>query len=112
MGSEGFVLPFGGHVDSRHRHFAAQVQRVGHYCSAVKWTDEAAAKAVAAIMLGVQEMPGVGLGYFSTLARLRACDQSRCCQSNLACQIKPSPDHTYSMKVGVEDIVQESALVF
>jgi len=72
----GDALPLPCNVSDEHKRLAASVQRVGHFCSAVRWSDKAAAEVVAAIEPGGVNLPlggdSVAIGYYPTFARLRA----------------------------------------
>lgn len=108
---DAFPAPPSSGVNDQCRHLAAGVQRVGHFCSAVRWTDEAAAEVVAAILPGVLEVPGAGLCYFPTLARLRATSSAEPHMgvANLALQVQPTPEHNFSLKVVLRHAVAEGS---
>lgn len=93
-------------VNEAHRRAVASVQKVGHFCSAVRWPDERAADVLAAAVLGRLDVgrtgQALGMGYYSKLARLRAAATDRDpAQGNVRVEVKRSPEHMFTVNAVV-----------
>ena len=92
----------------------AAVQKVAHFCSAVRWDDWRAEEIVASIITGrVQHGSAgkmVGVGYYPKLARLRAKNSSSS-QVNVGAQTRPSSKHYFALEVVVLSAIQEGEAI-
>eukprot|EP00439_Symbiodinium_sp_Y106_P048478 s377_g6.t1 len=72
----GDLLKPSGVVMQQARGCSTSVQKVAHFCSAVRWSDERAEEILAAVVAGrIEHTAGgkpVGVGYYPSFARLRA----------------------------------------
>mmetsp|Transcript_26220 Transcript_26220/g.82991 ORF Transcript_26220/g.82991 Transcript_26220/m.82991 type:complete len:533 (+) Transcript_26220:227-1825(+) len=103
-------------VKDEHRLSAAAVQRVGHFCSAVRWPDERAAEVLAALALGRVELgragKAVAVGYYPKFARLQAavCQQEPL-QSNARVEVRPTSEHAFTLHVVLSRAIPAGAVV-
>jgi len=113
------ALPPPSVINNDHRRASASVQRVGHFCSAVKWSDERAAEVFAAMIPGrvaisgnAASSQGLAVGFYPKFARLRAAASGKTdATGNVRVQIRPGPDHRFSVHAVVStDVPKGSAL--
>lgn len=94
------------------RRVTAAVQKVAHFCSAVRWSDQRAEELVGSIISGrVQHASAaaVGVGYYPKLARLRAKNSSH--QANVELQFRPSKEHAFALQVLVLSSISEGEVI-
>lgn len=99
---DAFVAP--PEVRKEHREGAANVQKVGNWCSAVRWPDERAAEVLAATLYGKIDLAhqgaGLGVGYYPKFARLSAAGPGPGGEQrpgNVRMEIRPTPRHTFTL---------------
>lgn len=115
--SDALLPPVRG-VRADHHGRARDVQRVGHFCSAVKWTDDSAAQVVAASEPGVTEAAAAsgeaaGICYFRKFARLRIASLGQDVrQGNVVVQMRPSDEHYFTCHAVLTCAVSKGARVF
>eukprot|EP00435_Cladocopium_sp_Y103_P012059 s523_g3.t1 len=103
-------------AEARHeaRQAAAAVQKVAHFCSAVRWSDQRAEEVLGSIISGrvqhATSVAPVGVGYYPKLARLRAKNSSK--QANVELQFRPSKEHVFALQVMVRSFISEGEVIY
>mmetsp|Transcript_44600 Transcript_44600/g.99933 ORF Transcript_44600/g.99933 Transcript_44600/m.99933 type:complete len:240 (+) Transcript_44600:3-722(+) len=87
------------------------VQKVAHWCSAVRWTDERAQELITAILAGRVEHTVAGsvvsIGYYPKFARVRA--SANVGQANARLQVCQGPEHAFTVKAVVTAPIPEGS---
>ncbi|CAE7240866.1 Mfsd6 [Symbiodinium pilosum] len=96
------------------RHCTAAVQKVAHFCSAVRWSDERAEEVLAAVIGGRIEHTSagssVGVGYYPAIGRLRAGTVHRqASMGNVTLQLSPNSEHGFAMQAMVSTPIPEAS---
>ncbi|CAE7320666.1 Mfsd6 [Symbiodinium natans] len=90
------------------------VQKVAHFCSAVRWSDERAEEILAAVIAGriehVAAGKPVGVGYYPAFGRLRA-GATPTEEANVRLQISMGSKHAFTVKAVVSQPVPEGAVL-
>lgn len=91
---------------------SVSVQKVAHFCSAVRWSDERAEEILAAVIAGRIEHTAagkpVGVGYYPSFARLRAGATS-CEKANVSLRILQGSKHAFTIQAVVSQPIPEGA---
>ncbi|CAE8615920.1 unnamed protein product [Polarella glacialis] len=101
---------------------AERVQKVAHFCSAVRWSEQRAEEVLEAVLCGQVDLTArgqnLGVGYYSKFARLKCAPRaspgpggSGSEEGNVSVEICPSPAHTFSLKAVLRKDVPRGAPV-
>ncbi|CAJ1396074.1 unnamed protein product [Effrenium voratum] len=91
---------------------AQAVQKVAHFCSAVRWSDRRAEEILAAVIRGRIEHATnaspvarlkVGIGYYPKFARLRAANAHA--EANVEVKLAPCPAHACTIQAVLKEAV-------
>merc|ERR1711971_264618 len=104
-------------VTEKGRKAAEGVQQVGHWCSAVRWSDDDAARVLESLRLGLMEIPVGGqigaLAYYPKLARLsRASKVGLGRSGNVRVEVVESSSHGLVLRGTCSSVVAQNMPVY